>query len=391
MFTDATTLGNSVLYQTPGGYLGMNTTAPQAAFHAVSWTAPVAYFDVFSNALSALPVVYRAARGTPAAPMAVRANDILGGLAVRGYGATTWSTGRGQVMYKAAEHWTDGAQGTYLQFTTTPTGTATWVERLRIASDGKVGIGTPTPAQMLSVAGVVQSTMGGFLYPDGTAQTTAARIVSGYGVAFGTDALGSVTTGMQNAAFGAFALRANTEGDANTASGFGALAANTTGSYNTASGYRALFANTTGYNNTVSGYRVLTANTTGANNTASGVNALQANTAGSRNTAIGVDALHYATGDDNIAVGYGAGWNLTTGSDNIVIGNDGVSAENRYDPHRHVGHPNSHLRRRDPRRHDSVRERHRRCWSIATGNSARSARRDASRTTWPTWAGPAAG
>jgi hypothetical protein len=37
----------------------------------------------------------RAARGTPASPTAVQAADILGGLAVRGYGATTFSAGRG--------------------------------------------------------------------------------------------------------------------------------------------------------------------------------------------------------------------------------------------------------------------------------------------------------
>ncbi len=82
-------------------------------------------------------------------------------------------------MYKAAENWTDGAQGTYLQFTTTPIGTVTWAERMRIAPDGKVGIGTPTPAQMLSVAGTIQSTTGGFLFPDGTTQTTAARAAPG--------------------------------------------------------------------------------------------------------------------------------------------------------------------------------------------------------------------
>ena len=50
-------------------------------------------------------------------------------------------------MYKAAENWTDSANGTYLQFTTTPIGTGAWAERMRIAPDGNVGIGTPAPAQ----------------------------------------------------------------------------------------------------------------------------------------------------------------------------------------------------------------------------------------------------
>ena len=83
----------------------------------------------------------------------MQTNDILGGLAVRGYGATAWSSGRGQVMYKAAENWTDSAQGTYLQFTSTPTGSVTWAERMRITPNGFVGIGTATPTAMLHVAG----------------------------------------------------------------------------------------------------------------------------------------------------------------------------------------------------------------------------------------------
>lgn len=38
---------------------------------------------------------------------------------------------------------------------------------------GNVGIGTASPAQLLSVAGTVESTSGGFKFPDGTVQTTA--------------------------------------------------------------------------------------------------------------------------------------------------------------------------------------------------------------------------
>ena len=338
MFTDATTLGNSVIYQAPGGYLGMNTTAPQAAFHAVSWASPVAYFDVFSNALSALPVVYRAARGTPAAPTAVQANDILGGLAVRGYGATTWSTGRGQVMYKAAENWTDGAQGTYLQFTTTPVGSVTWAERMRIAPDGKVGIGTPTPAQMLSVAGIVQSTTGGFLFPDGTTQITGDRAITGDNVAFGLESLASLTTGYSNTAFGDQALRANTTGVWNTASGAGALGQTTTGGHNTASGAYALGADTTGQQNTATGASALSRNqtgnfntgtgnyalyenTTGGYNAASGYSALRANTEGRWNAADGAWALGAnLTGDYNTANGFQALYENTTGSSNTATG-----------------------------------------------------------------------
>jgi hypothetical protein len=47
-------------------------------------------------------------------------------------------------------------------------------ERMRITSGGDVGIGTASPANPLSVNGIIQSLTGGFKFPDGTTQTTAS-------------------------------------------------------------------------------------------------------------------------------------------------------------------------------------------------------------------------
>ena len=55
--------------------------------------------------------------------------------------------------------------------------------RFIIREDGKVGIGTNSPTQALEVAGTVYSTSGGFKFPDGTVQTTAA--VYGGPIAYG--------------------------------------------------------------------------------------------------------------------------------------------------------------------------------------------------------------
>ncbi len=141
VFTTATDLGDSVVFQT-GTDVGVGTAAPAAPFHVAASQTPAAFFDVYNDALGALPVVFRAARGTPAVPAAVQTNDILGGLAVRGYGATGFTGGKGQVMFRAAENWTDTANGTYLQFTTTPSGSSTFAERMRIDPSGRVLIGT---------------------------------------------------------------------------------------------------------------------------------------------------------------------------------------------------------------------------------------------------------
>jgi hypothetical protein len=364
LFSDETTLVNSVIYQTPAGSIGVNTTTPAAGFHAVSAASPVAYYDVYSNALGALPVVYRAARGTPSAPTAVQANDILGGLAVRGYGTTAFSTGRGQVMYKAAENWTDTAQGTYLQFTSTPLGGTGWSERMRVAPDGKVGIGTAAPAQMLSVAGTIESTTGGFKFPDGTTQTTAGSSLAantfagtqtissgnlalpatasassgvltlggqpflhGYGATIypntfvGTGAGTFTGTGNGgNVGVGGQALMSNTSGQYNTAVGMWALSSNTTGATNTAVGGGTLYRNTSATNNTAVGYAALGFATTGGYNSAVGAYAL-ANSGASNDSAFGFQALFAnTTGHDNDAFGYQTLMANTTGNYNVALG-----------------------------------------------------------------------
>ena len=43
------------------------------------------------------------------------------------------------------------------------------------ATNNRVGVGTASPSNKLSVAGVIESTTGGFKFPDGTGQLTAAR------------------------------------------------------------------------------------------------------------------------------------------------------------------------------------------------------------------------
>lgn len=95
------------------------------------------------------------ARGTVSSPSAVQANDAIGGLRSGGYGATSWSGRRANLLFWAAENWTDTAQGAYITFETTTAGTSTQAERMRIDSSGNVGIGTTSPQHLLHVAGTI--------------------------------------------------------------------------------------------------------------------------------------------------------------------------------------------------------------------------------------------
>jgi hypothetical protein len=97
-------------------------------------------------------IAFRRANGTGALPSAVLSGQSIGVLQARGYGNTGWATTqRAQLVFVAAENWSDSAQGTLVQIVTTPTGGSTTpVIRMTI---GGLGAGT--------VGGVFLSTTGG--------------------------------------------------------------------------------------------------------------------------------------------------------------------------------------------------------------------------------------
>ncbi|MCZ7593714.1 MAG: hypothetical protein M5U16_01460 [Hyphomicrobium sp.] len=105
----------------------------------------------------------RSAGGTAASPSATAAGDILGQISFMGYGATDYSSARSAIRSTATEAWTDTAQGSKLDFYTSPNGLVASSVRMTIEADGNVGIGTATPA--VSALLDVSSTTKGFLPP----------------------------------------------------------------------------------------------------------------------------------------------------------------------------------------------------------------------------------
>jgi len=160
-----------------------------------------------------------------------------------------------------------------------------------------------------------------------------------FNTAEGFGALFNNTSGTQNTATGVNALISNTTGSFNTAHGVNTLFRNTTGFQNAATGVQALFSNTTGFHNTAAGFQALLSNTTGNHNTADGDNALVHDTTGIFNTAIGAHALDQnITGSSNVALGFQAGFNIT-GSGNVCVGENivGVAGESNVTRIRNVG------------------------------------------------------
>lgn len=90
-------------------------------------------------------IIGRRAQGTATSPTATQANDAVFLIGARGYQTTTnaFSTGaRAAISMQAAENFTSTAQGMFLSLQTTPIGSTTMVERLRITDSGNTSIST---------------------------------------------------------------------------------------------------------------------------------------------------------------------------------------------------------------------------------------------------------
>ena len=158
----------------------------------------------------------------------------------------------------------------------------------------------------------------------------------GENTAEGTQALFSLTSGIDNTAVGFDALFANTTGIENTAVGVAALSSNINGKLNTAVGYEtltrnmgddntaiganALLSNNSGHDNTATGFNALTSNTIGILNTAFGAFSLSKNVDGRFNTALGGNMENNTSGNSNVAVGLAALDSNTTGGGNTATG-----------------------------------------------------------------------
>jgi hypothetical protein len=139
-----------------GGNFGIGTSTPVSLLEVSNAAPSFAAFgqvttSTFGNSASPSLFVGSKARGTSAAPAGVQINDSLAGFLARGYGATAFSGTRGGMFVRAAETWTDTAQGTWLAFNTTIPGTNVPGTRMTLDPFGNLGIGTTGPQAAVEI------------------------------------------------------------------------------------------------------------------------------------------------------------------------------------------------------------------------------------------------
>lgn len=186
---------------------GLTAPAPLASvFHAVGVAGTASRVSI--DAFAATPaLVGRAAEGTAALPTATAINRALFSIQGLGYGTTGYtSSSRGGVSLLADQAFTDAAQGTRLEFHTTPTGSTTNTLRWSIGSNGTLSSATNS-----DIGG--SSSRVGQIYA-GAIDTSGAATIGGAMSA----ASGSFTTALP-AASGGTGLSSYTAGDILVATG----------------------------------------------------------------------------------------------------------------------------------------------------------------------------
>ena len=138
------------------GSIGIGTATPFGAFEVSNALSGLPVANMLATTYSANPfgsLIYaRKARGTAGAPSAALTNDTLAAFGGRGYGATGFGGGTAGMTIRAAENFTDAAQGASLQFLTVPTGTAQATTAMTISPSGNLGIGTTAPGEAVEIA-----------------------------------------------------------------------------------------------------------------------------------------------------------------------------------------------------------------------------------------------
>jgi hypothetical protein len=160
-----------IMRLTNGGNIGISTTSPDPNANltiAPSGFGVTGSSDTFihlagdttkrrllmdSTNVNGPVILGRQANGTQTALTATATDNTLLFIDAAGHNGTGYNNFSVAMVFRAAENYTTSSAGSYIAFSTTPTGSITIAEAMRIAPDGNVGIGTVSPTTKLSVVG----------------------------------------------------------------------------------------------------------------------------------------------------------------------------------------------------------------------------------------------
>ena len=133
-----------------GGNVGIGTNSPGAVLHLAHSAGTAVVFERNSADAVGASFIMEKSRGTLAAPTLVSNADVIGGMIFRVYDGSGYKNAAAiRTMVDAAP----GANDTpgRIVFETTPDGSTTVSERMRITSGGNVGIGATAPNEGLEM------------------------------------------------------------------------------------------------------------------------------------------------------------------------------------------------------------------------------------------------
>jgi hypothetical protein len=217
-FTSGTDIGSdpNLTWDNTNKRLGIGTASPEAPFHIYSTTSTqpetldlsgvgplTAQWNNWSGGggMSGSGFLARFSRGTKQASANVAVGDRLGFNVFGGWVGAWYHTAAIEALVDAGAV-SAASLPTYMRFSTTPEGSTTRVERLRISANGRVGIGTTNPEPKLEVVEDVGNgpAIGG---RNTTSDTLGALAYSTYG-AYGYSPTGTGVEGYSTSGTGVY-------------------------------------------------------------------------------------------------------------------------------------------------------------------------------------------
>jgi len=309
LWTSASTIQNSNVFQSAAGNVGIGTATPAATL------------DVNGTGNFSGPITFASGQtfpgtGTITGITTAAGSGLVGGGTSGSLNLSlTNACGANQVLEWSGSAWACASVGTG-----TITGVTAGTDLTGGGTSGAVTLNVDTTkVPQLAAA----NTFTGNQTVNGNLSATGVVTGSSYQIGSNLFAFGSYGAGSAFLGFAGSTASQNTLFD--TAVGWEALP-DDTGGLNTGIGASALYSNTKGGSNTAVGYAALQDDNIGGNNTAVGSGALAYNTSSSFSTAVGQNALGTynlitgANGSYNVGVGANALSLLTTGAANTGIG-----------------------------------------------------------------------